>query len=405
MIIHSEECIKGIIEIAGFNYYIDKEKHSETLSITYSQNGLEYNETTLVSEVPMFSLWMRLLDYDLPNTEKSTEIFSTLQKASKVLPMDKVDRPEKLASFLGSLTEDSLTDMKEKITSSMDTAMQKRPALCFLLPLYYKVLHTMYQIKESNAPSPVNVAENVADLSASLLALRCALTSLKESYQNAREYCNAVFLTENTPNSELPPDVVAGFYRSYCMVKNISDYSTPGISEISAGEVTAKAENLSWERYLKTRSENYFSAIQKQKSYAFNSLNEFLRIGIDLMLESQAVLRVCKLCGGYFRIKYSSSQEYCTRLYRDTKAACNEYASRKSYKNKLFQHPIHLEFTKAYNKLYGRIRRGKVPADTPLMDELKKLHDEYYERYENTHHGDRDAIWREFSEIVKELVK
>lgn len=37
------------------------------------------------------------------------------------------------------------------------------------------------------------------------------------------------------------------------------------------------------------------------------------------------------------------------------------------------------------------------------MGELKKLHNEYYEKYENTQQGDREAVLREFAEIVKEL--
>ena len=111
------------------------------------------------------------------------------------------------------------------------------------------------------------------------------------------------------------------------------------------------------------------------------------------------------LCNGYFRVKYTSNQEYCTRIYRDTSTTCNEYASRKSYKEKLFSHPIHTEFTKSYNRLYARIRRGKLPADTPLMDQLKALHDEYTEKYENTHQKDREAIWKEYIEKNKELLK
>ena len=59
---------------------------------------------------------------------------------------------------------------------------------------------------------------------------------------------------------------------------------------------------------------------------------------------------------------------------------------------------------KSYNKLYGRIRRGKVPSDTPLMDELKRLHDEYTEKYENTHQKDREAVWKEYIQKNKELL-
>ena len=72
--------------------------------------------------------------------------------------------------------------------------------------------------------------------------------------------------------------------------------------------------------------------------------------------------------------------------------------------NMLFKHPIHQEFTKAYNKLYGRIRRGKVPQNTPLMDQLKRLHEEYYEKYETTHFKEREAVWKEYIEKNKELL-
>ena len=101
---------------------------------------------------------------------------------------------------------------------------------------------------------------------------------------------------------------------------------------------------------------------------------------------------------------FSRAAHPCTRLYGKTKATCNEYASRKSYKDRLFKHPIHTEFTKSYNRLYGRIRRGKLPEDTPLMDELKALHDEYYVKYENTHRQDREAVWWEYMQKNKELL-
>lgn len=138
--------------------------------------------------------------------------------------------------------------------------------------------------------------------------------------------------------------------------------------------------------------------------YPVTSFKQFLCTGIRLLLEDELIIKKCKLCNGYFRVKYTSNQEYCTRIYRDTSTTCNEYASRKSYKEKLFSHPIHTEFTKSYNRLYARIRRGKLPADTPLMDQLKALHYEYTEKYENTHQKDREAIWKEYIERNKELL-
>ena len=91
-------------------------------------------------------------------------------------------------------------------------------------------------------------------------------------------------------------------------------------------------------------------------------------------------------------------------MYSDTKAPCNEYASRKSYKEKLFKHPVHQEYTKAYNKVYGRIRRGKLPQDTPLLAQLKELRDEYLDKYESTHRKERERVWKEYIRKNKELL-
>ena len=38
------------------------------------------------------------------------------------------------------------------------------------------------------------------------------------------------------------------------------------------------------------------------------------------------------------------------------------------------------------------------------MDELKRLHDEYTEKYENTHQKDREAVWKEYIQKNKELL-
>lgn len=46
----------------------------------------------------------------------------------------------------------------------------------------------------------------------------------------------------------------------------------------------------------------------------------------------------------------------------------------------MFENPINSEYTKAYNKLYARIRRKKLPADTPLKDELIRLRNEYIQK-------------------------
>ena len=39
-----------------------------------------------------------------------------------------------------------------------------------------------------------------------------------------------------------------------------------------------------------------------------------------------------------------------------------------------------------------------------LMEQLKKLHDEYTEKYENIHKKDREAVWKEYIQKNKELL-
>ena len=67
--------------------------------------------------------------------------------------------------------------------------------------------------------------------------------------------------------------------------------------------------------------------------------------------------------------------------------------------------PINTEYTKSYNKLYARIRRKKLPPDTPLKEELLKLCNEYMEHYEHTHQKDREVVWKEYIKKNKELLK
>lgn len=168
-------------------------------------------------------------------------------------------------------------------------------------------------------------------------------------------------------------------------LKNIFDNDTPA-----------------WSSYFELFSEKLLDTDTQE--YYITSFAQFLHIGLSIMMSGEIVIRKCKLCNGYFQTKHSSEQMYCSRIYKNTSATCSEVGVRKTYKEKLFQHPIHQEFTKSYNKLYGRIRRGKVPNDTPLMEQLKKLHDEYTEKYENTHKKDREAVWKEYIQKNKELL-
>ena len=62
------------------------------------------------------------------------------------------------------------------------------------------------------------------------------------------------------------------------------------------------------------------------------------------------------------------------------------------------------EYIKAYNRLYGRIRRKTVPANTMLADKLKDLRDEYYEKYDTAEADVQESILQEFIRKNDELL-
>ena len=61
-------------------------------------------------------------------------------------------------------------------------------------------------------------------------------------------------------------------------------------------------------------------------------------------------------------------------------------------------------FSDTTSSVLDILKECKVPNDTPLMEQLKKLHDEYAEKYENTHKKDREAVWKEYIQKNKELL-
>ena len=398
MDIYSEAFIKNGYRISGLYYEVRKDRHSESLYFVYEGGGDNRKKAKYYfsHNDPLSSSWMKSLDYDMPDSGSSEEAFALLQKTRTLLPIDKANKPD-FPMILQELSEEDISSITKNTVALLKNAIRQRAALCYLYPLYYKALSAMYKY----AADISEEAESSGNIAALFVAIKKELDNLAVYYHDARDYCDAVFIIGDSHGS-LAPDMIAAIYRGYCRANGIRGYASGVYPEAAHDPSALPMHGQSWKNYLESRKEEIQSYELSERCYYLDNFYELLHVGIDLMVENQSVLRKCKLCGGYFQIKYSLSREYCTRLYGDTKAACNEYASRKSYKEKLFQHPIHQEFTKAYNRLYGRIRRGRLP--TPLMDELKKLHDEYCEKYENTHKKDREAIWREYIEKNKELL-
>ena len=400
---YSPNIIKTNFYFDAAIYNINRHLHEETLAASYIDNDKRKKGTIhFAKKVALHSCIMEILDYDMPEKGSSLVSFQKLKSTLSLLGISYPFDREKFAQYCLEHTPENVENSAEQIMPILQSCFEMHPALSYLYPLYYTVMRFCYL--QAGGSSDTESLQTAKLLSEEVGNLDCL-------YAQAKNYLYDIVVKPAKEGIQLPSSTIAEIYNSYCLYANKQNFQSGALSNMelkasflpdnnSLPDTCANMQN--WIEYLNSAS--VFVTDNAITKHPITSFKQFLYIGIRQILEDELVIKKCKLCNGYFRVKYTSSQEYCTRIYKDTSTTCNEYASRKSYKEKLFSHPIHTEFTKSYNRLYARIRRGKLPADTPLMDQLKALHDEYTEKYENTHQKDREAVWKEYIEKNKELL-
>ena len=402
---YSINTIKQELLFSPLVYRIKKSDYSESLILTYNDIDNNPHQEALGANRSILSNWLEILDYDTETKENLDKTFDLLLSSIGLFgikpDIQKDKFINKIDNFIKDFDSKTFSDVASSVLDILKECFDPHPVLAYLYPHYYALLHSLYLYAEKSC----SYEETVSQFSAKITVLLQELLHLKSSYEQAREYTQSVFIEPYTDNASIQSAASAALYHSYCKMLNKSDFYMDAfdfpINEDYLNNIFDN-DTPAWSSYFELFSEKLLDTDTQE--YYITSFAQFLHIGLSIMMSGEMVIRKCKLCNGYFQTKHSSDQMYCSRIYKNTSATCSEVGVRKTYKEKLFQHPIHQEFTKSYNKLYGRIRRGKVPNDTPLMEQLKKLHDEYTEKYENTHKKDREAVWKEYIQKNKELL-
>lgn len=405
MNLYSINTIKQEFSFSPLVYRIKKSDYSESLILTYNDIDGKPHQEALGTNRSILSNWLEILDYDMETKENLDKTFDLLLSSIGLFgikhDMQKDKLINKIDNFIKDFDGKAFSDVASSVLDILKECFDPHPVLAYLYPHYYALLRSLYLYAEKSC----SYEETVSQFSAKITVLLQELLHLKSSYEQAREYTQSVFIEPYTDNASIQSTASAALYHSYCKMLNKSDFYMDAfdfpINEDYLKNIFGN-DTPAWSSYFELFSKKLLDT--DTQNYYITSFAQFLHIGLSIMMSGEMVIRKCKLCNGYFQTKHSSDQMYCSRIYKNTSATCSEVGVRKTYKEKLFQHPIHQEFTKSYNKLYGRIRRGKVPNDTPLMDQLKKLHDEYTEKYENTHKKDREAVWKEYIQKNKELL-
>ena len=405
MNLYSINTIKQDLSFFPLTYILQKSNYSESLVLPYHTADKQADQESLSTDRPILSNWMEILDYDTESKETLDKTFDLLLSSVHLfgIQADQTDADPAIdiTHFLKSFQGSHFSDLASSVLDILKDCFDPCPVLAYLYPHYYTMLHLLYLYSEKTC----SYKEIEAEFSTEAHFLLSELQTLKASYTQARKYTQSVFIEPYTESASISGTASVALYHSYCKIQGQPDFYTDSF-DYPAGikdcmdMLGTKAPT--WHSYFGFFAKK--AAQSDMQEYPITSFAQFLHIGLSVMMSEGMVIRKCRLCNGYFHTKHSSDQMYCSRIYKNTAATCSEVGVRKTYKEKLFQHPIHQEFTKAYNKLYGRIRRGKVPSDTPLMDELKRLHDEYTEKYENTHQKDREAVWKEYIQKNKELL-
>ncbi len=405
MNLYSINTIKQELLFSPLVYRIKKSDYSESLILTYNDIDSNPHQEALGTNRSILSNWLEILDYDTEAKENLDKTFDLLLSSIGLFgikpDMQKDKLINKIDNFIKDFDDKAFSDVASSVLDILKECFDPHPVLAYLYPYYYALLHSLYLYAEKSC----SYEETVSQFSAKITVLLQELLHLKSSYEQAREYTQSVFIEPYTDNASVPSTTSAALYHSYCKILNKSNFYMDAFDfPINKDYLKNIFDNNTpaWSSYFELLSKKLLDT--DTQDYHITSFAQFLHIGLSIMMSGEMVIRKCKLCNGYFQAKHSSDQMYCSRIYKNTSATCSEVGVRKTYKEKLFQHPIHQEFTKSYNKLYGRIRRGKVPNDTPLMEQLKKLHDEYTEKYENTHKKDREAVWKEYIQKNKELL-
>ena len=402
---YSINTIKQELLFSPLVYRIKKSDYSESLILTYNDIDNNPHQEALGANRSILSNWLEILDYDTETKENLDKTFDLLLSSIGLFgikpDMQKDKLINKIDNFIKDFDDKAFSDVASSVLDILKECFDPHPVLAYLYPHYYALLHSLYLYTEKSC----SYEETASLFSAKIAVLMQELLHLKSSYVQAREYTQSVFIEPYTDNASIQSTASAALYHSYCKILNKSNFYMDAFDfPINEDYLKNIFDNNTpaWSSYFELFSKKLLDT--DTQDYHITSFAQFLHIGLSIMMSGEMVIRKCKLCNGYFQTKHSSEQMYCSRIYKNTSATCSEVGVRKTYKEKLFQHPIHQEFTKSYNKLYGRIRRGKVPNDTPLMEQLKKLHDEYTEKYENTHKKDREAVWKEYIQKNKELL-
>lgn len=238
------------------------------------------------------------------------------------------------------------------------------------------------------------------------------LLELLETYDDIRQFIINILISPYRRTNAYSPQKLMLLNEHFHTIKNtesvflrlFSRYHSldlsPNINSVDEylDKIITYSELVS--KQLGTNDEDSFTILYNEKNTCDYKFHIVFVEFTQYMLENDLIIKYCPNCSKYFISKYQHRTVFCMRIYAKTKATCQEHASRLQYRKRKNENPIHPIYVSCYNKLYARVRKGKLEKDSPLFQTLNRLRDEYTSKYEE---NPSDILIDEFKRITKEL--
>ncbi|RGT58013.1 DUF6076 domain-containing protein [Solobacterium moorei] len=355
--------------------YIENEGKEKIIFEYLSNNKMEIQKKREVYSNDRFSLFLNIFNFDTTDN-------SVLLKKIQDLLFIKTDYDE--------INEFDLSDNDFSISDDVETFITKYlndykaivnlyPITYILYPDIFKILR--YLLCKNNLYSG-SYKIDVDSAIDSYVELHNSIIFLTNNLAKMKKEVIDIFNLFAEYKIKLPTSEIALIYQAYnqenkngLLFNQLNPFVRTNTDEIFS----------SWEDIIKILRNKLDAPLELP---ICDSIIRFLRQTVQSLIHEEMSLRKCKNCNRYFITRYSSLAEYCLRKVEGTNATCQEYASKKTYKEKQAANPLYQVFTTYYNRIYGRIRRGTLDKDSTLLDDIKVLHQEFAFKYDNAKNKD-----------------
>lgn len=355
-------------KIENIRFISNREKDEEFIEIVIVNSDSSVG--TIRSEKKHYLYnWKKFLDLNLYEGEKS--VYSQLYKLVDLL------RGNELDEFI-------------------DAYIELQSDLPFLLVLFNDV-YKLTGVSEHIITKDVQVLENRINKLIDKFEKyqHYIFTSLIEPYENSKiiDPLRLLFGYEMYLSAGLQESVLA-----YSVFYNAQRYGSFDVKDSFLSMINEEGNVLSFEMPSVYEIEHY------EEQTIYDIFDDLFLSGMHYLIEMEQIPKKCKLCGRYFLNKYSYVANYCNVQYKDTKDTCQEYVAKMNYKAKVSKNEINTEYSKVYNRIYSRVRRGNLLKEDAKFAELKELRDTYFVKYEiSTDEVEKDNIIKAFVIEVNRL--